>query len=108
MTANNLTAEQLAELLAAVRNHLDITWADASLDSKLTGYIKRGITRINELGGSEFSYSVEGLPRDLLFERCRYFRSNAGEIFEKNYQSEIVSLRLSQGVDQFAIDNPDV
>jgi len=108
MTAENLTAEQLAELLAAVRNHLDITWTDASLDGKLTGYLKRGITRINELGSEEFDYSVEGLPRDLLFERCRYFRSNAGELFEKNFQSEIVSLRLRQGVDQFAIDNPDI
>lgn len=108
MTAETLTAEQLAELLAGVRNHLDITWTDASLDAKLTGYIKRGITRINDLGSEVFDYSKEGLPRDLLFERCRYFRSNAGDQFEKNFRTEIVSLRLRLEVDLFDLDNPDV
>ena len=108
MTAENMTADQLAKLLAGVRNHLDITWTDASLDAKLTGYIKRGITRINDLGSEPFDYSKEGMPRDLLFERCRYFRSNAGDQFEKNFQPEIVSLRLRLEADWFDVDNPDV
>lgn len=108
MTAENITILELAALLAAVRNHLDITWVDTALDSKLTGYIKRGMTRINELGGKEYNFSIEGSARDLLFERCRYYRSNAGDQFEKNYKSEIISLRLGQGVAQYEIDFPDV
>ncbi len=108
MTAETITAEQLAALLAAVRNHLDITWTDSTLDTKLTGLIKRGITRINSLGSAEFDYSFEGLPRDLLFERCRYFRSNAGDQFEENYQPEIISLRLDEAVTQYEIDNTDI
>ena len=108
MTATNITAEQLAALLAAVRSHLVITWTDAALDTRLTGYIKRGISRINELGGAEFDFAVECMPRDLLLERCRYFRSNAGEQFERDYQPEIVSLRLSQEVAAYEAENTDV
>jgi hypothetical protein len=108
MTAENLTAEQLAALLAAVRNHLVITWTDAALDTRLTGYIKRGITRINDLGGMEFDYSKEETPRDLLMERCRYFRSNAGDQFESDFRSEIISLRLGQEVAQYEADDTEV
>jgi hypothetical protein len=38
----------------------------------------------------------------------RYVRSNALEEFWKNYKHELIALRLSQGVKQFEIDNPDV
>lgn len=86
------------ELLQAVRNYLDITWEDDTGDEKLSGIIARGIKYINNVAGAELDYSVEDRPRELLFDYCRYVRSNALEDFQENYLPELLSLQIFEEV----------
>ena len=86
------------ELLAAVRNYLDVTWVDADTDTKLTGIISRGIKFIDRHAGSTLDYSIEDNPRALLFDYCRYSWSNALEEFSTNYLPEILALEITESV----------
>lgn len=86
------------ELLAAVKNYLDITWTDADTDLKLTGIISRGIKYINRHAGSTLDYSIEDNPRALLFDYARYAWSNALDEFSTNYLPEIIALEISESV----------
>ena len=87
-----------AGLLEATKNYLDITWIDAESDLKLTGIISRGIKYIDSLSGVAMDYSIEDKPRELLFDYCRYTRSNALSEFQTNYLHELLSLQISQEV----------
>src|SRR5665647_845001 len=86
------------ELLLAVRNYLDISWVDADGDIKLTGIISRGIKYIDSIAGTAMDYTIESKPRELLFDYCRYVRSNALDEFQTNYLYELLSLQISQEV----------
>lgn len=85
-------------LLAAVRNYLDITWTDIAGDEKLSGIIARGMKYIDNIAGSEMDYVIEGKPRELLLDYCRYARSNALNELQRNYLHELLSLQISQEV----------
>lgn len=89
-------------LLEAVKNYLDITWDDPATDEKLTGIITRGIKYINYVAGAELNYMVEDKPRELLFDYCRYARSNKLEEFQNNYLHELLSLQIQQEVKTYA------
>jgi len=93
-------------LIEAVRNHLDITWDDAVGDEKLSGIIARGIKYIDGIAGSAMDYTIEDKPRELLFDYCRYVRSNALDEFQKNYLHELLSLQISEEVKAYEIANP--
>jgi len=87
-------------LLKDVKNYLDITWRDRATDKKLIGIIARGIKYIDGIAGAEMDYSVEDKPRELLFDYCRYVRSNALDEFKTNYLHELLSLQISQEVER--------
>ena len=91
-------------LLDAVRNYLDITWTDADGDLKLIGIISRGIKYINSVAGTELDYTIEDKPRELLFDYCRYVRSNALDEFQTNYLPELLSLQIRQEVRDYVTD----
>ena len=91
-------------LLTAVRNYLDITWDDPEGDIKLSGIISRGMKYLNKVAGAELDYTVEDKPRELLFDYCRYVRSNALDEFQKNYLPELLSLQIEQEVKNNAED----
>ena len=91
-------------LLNAVRNYLDITWNDADGDTKLTGIISRGIKYIDSVAGTELDYTIEDKPRELLFDYCRYVRSNALDEFQTNYLPELLSLQIMEEVKAYAAD----
>jgi hypothetical protein len=92
-------------LLEAVRNYLDITWTDEATDTKLSGIIARGIKYINKAAGAELDYTVEDKPRELLFDYCRYARSNALDVFQTNYLHELLSLQIDQEVKAYEAAN---
>lgn len=94
-------------LLKDVRNYLDITWVDAATDEKLTGIIERGIKYIDRIAGSEMVYTTNDKPKELLLDYCRYARSNALEMFQKNYLNELLSLQIDKEVEAYEIANPD-
>ena len=87
-----------SELLEAVRNYLDITWVDAETDTKLTGIIGRGMSRLDNLAGVPLDYSIEDLPRALLMDYCFYARSNALDEYENNYLPMLLSLQQREEV----------
>lgn len=95
-------------LLDAVRNYLDITWDDADLDTKLTGIISRGIEYIDSAGGATFDFAVEGKPKELLLDYCRYVRSNALDEFQNNYLPELLTLAMSEEVRTYVEENSDL
>lgn len=98
MIAADISVPQ--ELLPDVKNYLDITWEDAGTEQKLVEIITRGILYIDSKAGSACDYLAEGLPRGLLFDFARYAMADALHDFEKNYLSEITSLRLIKTASQ--------
>lgn len=90
------------ELLAAVRNYLDITYDDEAGDVKLAGIIARGQKYLNRVAGETIDYTEEDDARQLLFDYCRYVRSGAFEDFARNFQSELIALQNSRGLKHYA------
>lgn len=89
-------------LLSSVKNYLDITWEDSVGDEKLSGIIARGIKYINSVAGTTLDYTVEDKPKELLFDYCRYVRSNALNEFQTNYLHELLTLQMYQEVKDYA------
>ena len=91
------------ELLAEVKNWLDITWEDTDADAKLSGQIRRGIAYISAKTGipaTSFG-GADGDQRgmELLLNYVLYDRSGAVNDFKKNYASDIVGLRIKWEVE---------
>lgn len=81
-------------LLDTVKSYLRITWEDAATDALITGYINRGMKRLQDIAGASLDFTDEDLPRALLFDYCRYANSQALEVFEQNFQAELLELNL--------------
>lgn len=83
-------------LLDAVKAYLKITWQDDATDAEVRGYIKRGMTRLQEIAGAPLDFTAEDQDYyQLLLDYCRYARSQALEVFEKNFEAELLDLNLS-------------
>ena len=80
----------MEELLADVKNYLNITWDDQATDRKIGGLIKNGIAYLDLKRGAPANYGEAGLPRTLLFDYVRYARDVAmrNESLVKNYALE--------------------
>jgi hypothetical protein len=82
-------------LLDAVKLYLNITWQDDATDTKVTGYINRGMALLRHIAGApSLDFTAEDLPRTLLLDYCRYANSQALEVFEQNFQSDLLELNL--------------
>lgn len=92
-------ADDITALLSDVKDYLHITWQDDKTDKTVTGFIKRGMARLQKIAGVPLNFTEEDLPRSLLFDYCRYANSQALEVFEKNFESELLELNLDN---QFA------
>ena len=93
----------MEELLADVKNYLNITWDDQATDRKIGGLIKNGIAYLDLKRGAPANYREAGLPRTLLFAYVRYARAEAMDVFEHNYLSPIVALRNESLVKNYAL-----
>lgn len=95
-----------SELLQEIKDYLNITWEDEKTNKKLTGMMKRGKTYLQKVAGvSSLDFTKEDDPKTLLLDYCRYAYSQALEMFEINFQSELLSLHLEyQGVPQEEIN----
>lgn len=85
-------------LLDDVKNYVDFTWSDPDGEKKLSGIIARGIAYLDSRAGAELDYTVEGQARALLFDYCRYVRSNAFDEYQTNYLHELLSLQMETAV----------
>lgn len=88
-------------LLEDVKIHLDITWEDVSTDKKVRGHIASGMVYLNDKLGEEADYTVDGDPRTLLMEYCRYARDSALDVFENNYLSQILAAQNKRAVNSY-------
>lgn len=94
--ASNPITEKEKELLADIKNYIDITYEDEDTDKKLLGIMRRGQARLDDIAGTQYDYSEEGARRGLLFDYCRYAMCNQTEMFEVNYQSELTNLAIAE------------
>lgn len=92
-------------MLGDIRNYLDITYEDEDTDKKLKGIIERGMNYLDNVAGDKQDYEKEMLPRSLLFDYCRYARSNALEMFRNNFRNELITLRIGVQADDFSEQN---
>jgi hypothetical protein len=67
-------------------------------DAALDKLILRGKARLEGLAGVALDFEVEGLPRSLLLDFCRYTYNNASEYFEENFKNEILRMQLQTAV----------
>jgi hypothetical protein len=91
-------------LLIDVKDYLHITWDDEKTDKNLTGFISRGKARLQNIAGAPLDFEVEDSPRSLLFDYVRYANSQALEMFEKNFASELMSLHIDSQVAAYVED----
>lgn len=96
-----MSAEDLAALLAAVKNYLQITWTDEETDNRLTTLIAAGAAYIDNLLNDTGDYSEAGFARTLLFEYVRYGRDGALDVFENNYRSMILAMQHERMVNVY-------
>ena len=87
-----------AELLADVKNYLNITWDDDATDSKIRGLIGAAMAYLDGKGGPYLDYEDDGLPRTLMMEYVRYARDEALDVFENNYMSMILAMQNERAV----------
>ena len=86
-------------MLDELKENLGITGTDQ--DAALEKKILSGKARLDGLAGVALEYEVEGLPRSLCLDCCRYDYNNALEYFEENFAKEILRMQLQAAV----IDN---
>lgn len=84
-------------LLADIKNYLDITWDDDATDRKISGIISNGINYLTLKGGQGLDFNG-GLANQLLKDYVRYTRDSALDVFENNYKSMIMGLKLERKV----------
>lgn len=80
-------------MLDELKNYLDITWDDADSDSKLSGILERAETILCSYAGTTIDFTENLSEKQLLFDLCRYIRSNALEDFKNNFSAELIMLR---------------
>ena len=84
------------QLLPEVKSYLRITWNDENTDANVRGYIARGMARLQDIAGvPSLDFTAEDQPKSLLLDYCRYANSQALEMFEKNFASELLDLHLT-------------
>lgn len=92
-------------LIKNMRTQNDIIEDDDHELAKLKIYIEDGILYLNDIAGVELDYSAEGAARRLLQEYVRYARNNLLELFEHNYRSNLINLRLNEEMKLYEGDN---
>lgn len=91
-------------LLEAIKAYLHVTWDDINTETNLTGMINRGMARLQTIAGVSLDFEVENDARALLFDYVRYANSQALEVWETNFASELMALHINSLIDA----EPDV
>lgn len=89
------------DLMAEVKNHLDITWNDGGMETKLEGIILRGMVYLNDITNREIDYMQESRAKALLLSYCMYDRSGALNDFYENYSKELLAIQINSEVEEY-------
>ena len=99
-----MNAAKITAILPEVKNYLNITWQDDDTDQRIADMIAGAAAYLDLKLGQPGDYLTPGLPRTLLFERVRYQRDGALDVFENNYLSLILAAQHERLVEQYAQD----
>jgi len=91
-------------LLEAIKAYLHITWEDTNTEINITGMINRGMARLQTIAGVSLDFTIEDDARALLFDYVRYANSQALEVWETNFASELMALHINSLINS----EPDV
>lgn len=94
-----------ADLLADVKNYLNITWDDETTDAKISGLIASAAAYLDGKLGGQPDYEADGMPRTLMMEYVRYARDSALDVFETNYLQMILTAQQESMVMQNAVES---
>lgn len=94
-----------AQLLADVKNYLDISFDDEEYDKNLYNHLCNGKKMLDDLCGREQNYSQKGTERSLLFDYCRYAVNKNLEYFKKNFREELIGLVIEKEAEKYAGTN---
>lgn len=93
-----MSDDDLKQLLQDTKDYLHISWDDEKTDKNLSGMIKRGMSHLNKIAGVTLNFIEEDSPRQLLLDYVRYANSQALEVFNTNFQGELLELNLEYAV----------
>ena len=91
-----------AALLPAIKTYLQVTWDDEQTNQRILGLIEDGAAYLDDKLGEAGDYENPGYPRTLLKEYVRYARDEALDVFENNYQAQILAMQNQRGVSAYA------
>lgn len=97
-----MNAANLAALLPDVKTYLHITWDDEDTDKRIADMVAGCAAYLDLKLGQPGDYMTPGLPRVLLFERVRYMRDGALDVWENNYLSLLMAAQSERLVEQYA------
>ena len=86
-----MAASVSGNLLATIRNRLNVTWDDSDTNALL-----------NRIAGAELDFETPGSPRTLLMEYVRYARDGGTDVFENNYRHLLLELQSDKAVERYA------
>ena len=87
-------------LLPYVKAQLGVTWDDAATDERYTRLIADAMAYFDRKLGYPGDYRPPEL-REMVKERVRYARDGALDVFENNFQSQILALQNDRKVENY-------
>lgn len=84
----------LEQLLADVRDYLQITWTDEATDRRLTDMIQASAAYLDGVTATQNDYTTPGNLRTLLMERVRYQYNGALDAWLNNYLHLVLQAQL--------------
>lgn len=89
-----MDSEILEQLLADVKDYLQISWTDKATDRRLSDMIQSSAAYLDGVTAATNDYTAPGNMRTLLLERVRYQYNGALDVWLNNYLSLVVSAQL--------------
>lgn len=80
-------------LLEELKLKLSITWNDDDTNKRLISIIDDTELILNHKLGAKIDYSKSGIEHNLFLNYCMYSFNNCTNDFDRNYKSEIYSIR---------------
>lgn len=93
--------EILEQLLADVKDYLQISWTDEATDRRLSEMIRSSAAYLDSVTARANDYTAPGTMRTLLMERVRYQYNGALDVWLPNYLSLVVGAQLEGQVSDY-------
>lgn len=89
-----MDSRTLEQLLADVKDYLQISWTDEATDRRLSDMIQASAVYLDTVTATSNDYTEPGNMRTLLMERVRYQYNGALDAWLNNYLHLVVQAQL--------------